>query len=68
LAKKALSQRNHGMDSVLTLFIGTSIVPQAAQEASGTHAFFAFNRCCLCWRAPEKPRPSRGQIACPHSV
>ena len=38
--RKALAQRSHGMDSILTLFIGTAIAPEEAQEACGTHAFY----------------------------
>ena len=39
-AKKALALRSHGMDSILTLFLGTSVPPEEAQEACGTHAFY----------------------------
>ena len=39
-ARKALAQRSHGMDSILTLFLGTSVAPEEAQEACGTHAFY----------------------------
>jgi len=39
-AKKALAQKSHGIDSILTLFIGTDIAPETAQEACGPHAFY----------------------------
>ena len=38
--KKTVAQRSHGMDSILTLFLGTSITPEEAQETCGTHAFY----------------------------
>jgi len=39
-AKKELALRSHGMDSILTLFIGSNFAPEEAQAASGPHAFY----------------------------
>ena len=39
-AKKALALKSHGIDSILTLFIGADIPPESAQEACGPHAFY----------------------------
>ncbi len=38
--RKALVERSHGIDSVLTLFLGTSIPPEEAETACGAHAFY----------------------------
>ena len=39
-AKKELALKSHGIDSILTLFVGANIPPEEAQEASGPHAFY----------------------------
>jgi phytoene dehydrogenase-like protein len=39
-AKKELVQKSHGIDSILTLFIGSSFTPDEAQKAVGAHAFY----------------------------
>ena len=39
-AKKELALKSHGIDSILTLFIGTSVPPETAREACGPHAFY----------------------------
>lgn len=39
-AKKELAQKSHGIDSILTLFIGSSFTPDEAQKAIGAHAFY----------------------------
>ena len=39
-AKKDLAERSHGIDSILTLFIGADLPPQEAQNACGPHAFY----------------------------
>ncbi len=38
--KRALAERSHGMDSILTLYIGTTIPPAEADAACGAHAFY----------------------------
>ena len=54
-AKKALALRSHGVDSILTLFLGTSVSPEEAQAACGAHAFYTPNTAGLSslpnWRA-----------------
>jgi len=39
-AKKELAQKSHGIDSILTLFIGSNFTPDEAQKAIGAHAFY----------------------------
>ena len=39
-AKKELAFRSHGIDSILTLFIGTSVPRETARETCGAHAFY----------------------------
>ncbi len=39
-AKKDLAERSHGIDSILTLFIGANLPPQEAQSACGPHMFY----------------------------
>ena len=39
-AKKELAQKSHGIDSILTLFIGSNFTPDEAQAAVGAHAFY----------------------------
>ena len=52
--KKALAQRSHGMDSILTLFLGTDFSPEQADAACGAHAFYTPLTTGLsslpCWR------------------
>ena len=38
--KRAIAAKSHGMDSILTLFIGSTLPPAAADAACGTHAFY----------------------------
>ncbi|MEA5047513.1 MAG: NAD(P)/FAD-dependent oxidoreductase [Eubacteriales bacterium] len=38
--RRELVERSHGIDSVLTLFLGTSIPPQEAEAVCGAHAFY----------------------------
>lgn len=38
--QKDLVERSHGIDSVLTLFLGTSIPPEEAARICGAHAFY----------------------------
>ena len=38
--RKELVERSHGIDSVLTLFLGTDIPPEQAKAACGAHAFY----------------------------
>lgn len=39
-AKKELARSSHGIDSILTLFIGSGFTPEEAQAALGAHAFY----------------------------
>lgn len=39
-AKKELALKSHGIDSILTLFIGSDFTPDEARVAVGTHAFY----------------------------
>jgi phytoene dehydrogenase-like protein len=39
-AKMEIAEQSHGMDSILTLFVGTSFAPDVIQQACGTHAFY----------------------------
>lgn len=39
-AKKQLVQKSHGIDSILTLFIGSGFRPDETQAAVGAHAFY----------------------------
>ena len=38
--KQELVEKSHGMDSILTLFVGTTLARDEANAACGTHAFF----------------------------
>ena len=40
LQKRDLAEKSHGMDSILTLFVGSSLAPDEIDKACGTHAFF----------------------------
>jgi len=39
-AKRELATQSHGIDSVMTLFIGADIAPHEAAETCGAHAFY----------------------------
>ena len=38
--QKALAERSRGIDSILTLFLGTSLPPKKVSATCGTHAFY----------------------------
>ena len=40
LRQKELAEQSHGIDSVLTLFLGTSLPPEEVAAACGAHAFY----------------------------
>ncbi len=40
LSKKDVVMRSHGIDSILTLFLGTNLPPEEAQARCGTHLFY----------------------------
>jgi phytoene dehydrogenase-like protein len=46
-AKKELAQKSHGIDSILTLFIGSGFTPDEAQKDVGAHAFYTPLTCGL---------------------
>ena len=38
--QKELAERSHGIDSILTLFLGTNLPPEEVAAACGAHAFY----------------------------
>ena len=57
-AQKQLTEQSHGIDSILTLFIGSKLRAQEVNDACGTHAFFTSSLRGLSslpnWREVEK--------------
>ena len=57
-AKNELAQKSHGIDSILSLFIGSNVPPQEAESACGPHAFYTPDTAGLSslpnWRAIPK--------------
>lgn len=56
--KMQLAEQSHGMDSILTLFIGTTLTPEELEARNGTHAFYTPKTDGLsslsCWREAQR--------------
>lgn len=39
-AKRELAEQSHGIDSILTLFVGSRLAPEVVNQSCGTHAFY----------------------------